>query len=147
MESVVRAAVLYLSLMVVIRLAGARSLAQITTFDFVLLLIIGEAAQQALLGDDYSITNAVLAVVTLIAIEIFVTRVQLRRPSLRKWLEGAPIVLVDNGQPLQERMRAARVEVEDVLEAARSTHGLERLDQVKYAVLEASGGISIIPHR
>jgi uncharacterized membrane protein YcaP (DUF421 family) len=66
-------------------------------------------------------------------------------PRVEKWLEGVPVVLVEHGRPLVDRMRRSRVDVSDVLSAARTRHGLERLEQVKYAVLERSGEISIIP--
>ena len=70
MDSVLRAAAMYLALMVLFKIAGRRSLAELTTFDFVLLMIIGEATQQALLGDDFSMTNSMLVIVTLIVIDV-----------------------------------------------------------------------------
>jgi uncharacterized membrane protein YcaP (DUF421 family) len=120
-------------------------LAQVTTFDLVLLLIVSEATQQGLLGEDFSITNAVIVIITLVGLDIILSTVKRHVPSLDRVLEGAPVVLVEDGEPLAERMGKARVEVEDVLREARSTQGLERLDQIKYAVLERGGDISIIP--
>jgi len=64
---------------------------------------------------------------------------------VEKWLDGVPVIIVVEGKLLQDRMDQARVDADDILEAARQSHGLERLDQIKYAVLERSGGISIIP--
>ena len=145
MDIVLRALVIYAILLLIFRISGKRSLAQITTFDFVLLLVIGEATQQALLGDDFSITNAAIAIVTLIGIDIGMSLLQQRFPGIGPWVEDAPLVLVDDGQPLQRRMRKARISESDILEAAREKQGLERLDQVKYAVLERTGSISIIP--
>jgi uncharacterized membrane protein YcaP (DUF421 family) len=145
MESIVRALVVYLVLLLVFRIAGKRALAQITTFDFVLLLIIGEATQQALLGDDYSIINAVLIIVTLVGTDIGISLWKLRSKTLDKLVDGVPLVIVENGKPLKERMDRVRVDESDVLSAARALQGLERMDQIKYAVLERSGGISIVP--
>jgi uncharacterized membrane protein YcaP (DUF421 family) len=145
MESIVRALVIYLVLLIVFRIAGKRALAQITTFDFVLLLIIGEATQQALLGDDYSIVNAVLIIVTLIGTDIGMSLWKLRSKTLDKLVDGVPLVIVENGVPLKDRMDKVRVDESEVLSAARATQGLERMDQIKYAVLERSGGISIVP--
>jgi uncharacterized membrane protein YcaP (DUF421 family) len=68
-----------------------------------------------------------------------------RFTTLDEWLEGRPVILVDEGHPLEDRMRRARVDREDILAAARERHGLERMEQIKYAVLESSGGISIVP--
>jgi uncharacterized membrane protein YcaP (DUF421 family) len=147
MDSVLRAAAIYLFLLVLFRIAGKRTLSDVTTFDFVLLLIIGEATQQALLGEDFSLTNAFLAILTLIGIDIALSSWQQRWPSLEKWLEGTPLVIVEHGQPLRERMQRVRVSDEDILTAARERQGLARMDQIQYAVLERSGGISIIPKR
>jgi uncharacterized membrane protein YcaP (DUF421 family) len=145
MDSVIRAAVVYLILLVVFRFAGKRALAQITTFDFVLLLIISEAVQNGLVDDDHSITNAVLVVVTLIMIDIGFSLLKRRSKRVEKVLDSLPIVIVEQGRVLEDRMARARVEVEDVLGAAREMHGLMRLADVRYAVLERDGTISVIP--
>jgi uncharacterized membrane protein YcaP (DUF421 family) len=145
MDSVLRAVAIYAILLIIFRIAGKRSLAQITTFDFVLLLVIGEATQQALLGDDFSITNAVLVIVTLLGLDIGLSLIQRRWPRLGPLLDDVPLVLVENGQPIERRLKKARISETDILHAARSLQGLERMDQVKYAVLERTGEISIIP--
>jgi len=147
MDIIARTVAVYLALLVVFRWTGKRSLSEVTSFDFVLLLIVGEATQQALLGQDYSITNAVLVIVTLIGIDIALSLVKQRSTTATKLLEGVPLVIVDDGELLRERMRKARVDVEDIMTAARKLHGLERLEQVKYAVLERNGGISIVPRQ
>jgi uncharacterized membrane protein YcaP (DUF421 family) len=145
MDAVLRAAAIYFLLLVLFRIAGKRTLSDVTTFDFVLLLIIGEATQQALLGEDFSLTNAFLVILTLIGIDIALSLWQQHWPWLDQWLEGVPLVIVEHGQPLRERMQRARVSEEDILTAARERQGLARMDQIEYAVLERSGGISIIP--
>lgn len=145
MQSVLRALVIYGFLLVLLRGFGKRTLAQITTFDLVLLLIIGEATQQALLGDDFSLTTSMLVILTLVGAEVGIDNVKQRRPSLGSTLEGLPLVLVVDGQALEERLTKSRIDVSDILEAARKLHGLERLDQVRYAVLERDGVISVIP--
>jgi uncharacterized membrane protein YcaP (DUF421 family) len=118
-----------------------------TTFDFVLLLIIAEATQQGLIGDDYSITQAVLFIITLVGIDIGLSLLKEKLPLLDKWMEGVPMVIVEDGKPLRERMRGARVDESDVLVAARERQGLERMDQIKFAVLERTGQISIVPKK
>ena len=145
MESVIRAAAIYGILLVVFRLTGNRSLGQITTFDFILLLIISEAIQNGMVGNDYSVTNAFVLVLTLLTLDIGLSLVKSRLPIVARWLEGLPVVIVEHGRPRREQMRASRVDVGDVLTAARKLHGLERLDQIRYAVLERSGDISIVP--
>ena len=145
METILRAATIYFILLLLFRVSGNRALAHITTFDLVLLLIISEAAQNAMVGDDYSIANALVLIVTLIAIDIALSIWKQRAPRVERWLDGVPLVIVENGQPLRDRMDKARVDESDVLAAARQHHGLERMAQIKYAVLERGGGISIIP--
>lgn len=145
MDSVLRAASVYLILMVILRIAGKRTLAQVTVFDFILLLIIGEATQQALLGDDFSIINAAIVIATLVLLDIVLSVLKQRWPRLDRVIDDAPVVIVDNGRLLWDRMNKARIDEQEILVAARELHGLERLDQVKYAVLERHGGISIVP--
>lgn len=145
MDTIIRAAAIYAFLFVVFRVSGKRSLSDITTFDFVLLLIIAETTQQALIGDDFSIVTAVVLISTLFLIEIGLTILKQRSPRLDNFLEGEPVVLVENGRPLQERMDLERVDLDDILEAARRWRGLERVDQIKFAVLERDGNITVIP--
>lgn len=145
MDTVFRALAIYLTLMLVLRGSGKRSLAQITTFDLVLLLILGEATQQAMIGDDFSVTTGVLLIASLIGIDMSFAVLKERWPRLDRLIEGLPLVIVENGRPLRQRMQRSRVDEADVLAAARELQGLERMEQIKYAVLERSGGISIIP--
>lgn len=145
MDAVLRATAVYLFLLLIFRITGKRSLAQITTFDFVLLLIIAETSQQALLGEDFSVTNCFLLVITLVSLEVFLTLVTRRFPALDKIIEGVPLVVVANGRPLRDRLEKSGLEENEILAAARESQGLERMDQIKYAVLERTGGISIIP--
>jgi uncharacterized membrane protein YcaP (DUF421 family) len=144
MESVLRALAIYAVLMVLFRITGKRSLGQITTFDFILLLIISEAIQNGLVGDSYSITNAFVLVTTLVLVDVGLSLVKGRWPRIERYLDGTPLVIVEGGRLLHDRMGKARVDEGDVLNAARR-EGLERLAQVKHAILERNGDISIIP--
>lgn len=146
MDSVLRAAAIYLVLMVLFKIAGRRSLAELTTFDLVLLMVIGEATQQALLGDDFSLVNAVLVIVTLIAIDIGFSLVKQRSPWFSRLLDGGATILVEQGRVLQQRLKHARLDEEDILEASRSAQGIVDISQIKFAILERNGKISIIPY-
>ncbi|MCY1183629.1 hypothetical protein D9M73_242670 [compost metagenome] len=86
-----------------------------------------------------------LVIGTLIAIDMSLSLVKRRWPVVDLWLEGAPLIVLEHGVPLESRLKAARLGVEDILESAREKHGLERLDQISYAILEKNGKISIIP--
>jgi uncharacterized membrane protein YcaP (DUF421 family) len=144
MDSVLRTVAVYGFLLVVFRILGKRSLAQITSFDFVLLLIVGEATQQALLGDDFSLTTAGIVIATLMALELALSLLKEYSSSFDRLMESTPVIIVENGKPLNDRLERERVDLSDIMQAARERHGIERLDQIKYAVLERSGGISII---
>lgn len=147
MDAVLRAAAMYVFLLVLMRVSGRRTLAQMTPFDLVLLLIVAEATQQGLVGDDFSITNAVVVVVTLIGADILVTFLTHRSRGLDRWVNGVPLILIHDGEVIDDRLKKARIDLDDILQQARATQGLERLDQIKYAVLERGGDISIIPRR
>jgi uncharacterized membrane protein YcaP (DUF421 family) len=145
MDAVLRGLSVYIFLLIIFRISGKRSLGQVTSFDFVLLLIIAETTQQALLGDDYSVTNAFLLIGTLVGIDIGLSLLKQRSAKLDQLLEGAPLVIVEDGKPLKDRMDKARVDEEDILHAARELQGLERMEQIKYAVLERNGDITVVP--
>lgn len=145
MDSVLRAAAVYLILLIILRIAGKRTLAQVTVFDFVLLLIIGEATQQALLAEDFSIINSALVIGTLVLLDIGLSVLKQHSDTVDRIIDDTPVVIVDNGKLLRDRMARSRIDEQEILVAARELHGLERLEQIKYAVLERSGGISIVP--
>src|SRR3954452_24132307 len=143
MDPVIRAVGMYVFLFVVLRATGKRSFAALTPFDFVLLLVIGEATQQAMLGSDISFTNAVVVILMLIGLQTLLTLVNSRKTGLENWLQDVPLVDLEHGTPLDDRLRKSRIDADDILERARQLHGLETLDQIKYAVLERDGQISI----
>ena len=145
MESVIRGAAIYLILLLVMRLSGRRTLSEATAFDFVLLLIIAETTQQALLGDDFSITNAVVLFVTLIVIDIGLSELKLWSPRANKLLQGVPTVIVRNGRVDRHALSRSRMTEDDIRTAARQKQGLANLDEVEHAVLETDSGISVVP--
>jgi uncharacterized membrane protein YcaP (DUF421 family) len=145
MDSVIKSLVVYLVLWLVIRSSGRRTLGQLTVFDFILFLMVGGLAQRALTAQDYSLTHAFLIIATFVITDIAVSFLERDVPSIAKILKGVPTILVENGHVLSGRLRRARLTEDEILEAARRTHGLERMDEIKFAILEASGHISIIP--
>lgn len=147
MDPVIRGAVVYLALLVVFRLSGRRTLAETSSFDLVVLLIISETVQQAMVGEDRSLTAALLLVVTIVGLDVLLSLLRQRVRGLDAILEGRPAILIEDGRINDRRMRTARIDLEDVLAAARQGQGLDRLDQIRHAVLEANGSISIIPYR
>jgi uncharacterized membrane protein YcaP (DUF421 family) len=147
MDLVIRGIAVYLFLLLVFRISGKRSLRNATTFDFVLLLIVAETTQQALVGDDASVTGALLLIVVLVGTDVALSLVKRWSSRVDRLLEGQPLVILRNGVPLRRRMSIERVDEEDILSAARETRGLDKLDRIKRAVLERNGAISIVPRR
>lgn len=145
MDIVLRVLAIYLIIVVLFRTMGKRTMAQVTTVDLVLLLVISEATQQAMLGDDYSITTSALAIITLMFVDWMADLLKFKSTKFSRLIEGAPIVLVEHGKPLETRMRKEHININDVLLAARKQQGLLHLTQIEYAILESSGDISIIP--
>jgi uncharacterized membrane protein YcaP (DUF421 family) len=145
MESILRGLAIYFFLLLIFRLSGKRTLSTTTSFDLVLVLIVSETTQQALAGSDHSFTAAAILIVTLVGTDIVLSVLKQRFPAVDRVLDGEPIIIVRNGKALKDRMDSERVDEYEVLEAAREQHGLERIDQVRYAVLERSGHITVVP--
>ena len=145
MNPVVRGLAVYLFVYIIFRISGKRTLAEITTFDFVLLLIISETTTDALIGEDYSLLACFIMVCTLVATDFLFSILKDKSKGFERVADGVPLIIVDKGKPLKKRMQKSKVDEDDVMEAARLLHGLERMEQVKYAVLERDGSISIIP--
>lgn len=144
-QVVVNAVLIYSFLLVVFRVAGRRTLAQTTTFDLVLVLIIGDATQQALLGQDTTLASGGLAVLTLVSLDVALSHLKRLFPIIDRLVEGDPVVLVANGQLRDRAMAANALDEQDVLTAARENHGLADLSSVREAILEKDGKISILP--
>jgi uncharacterized membrane protein YcaP (DUF421 family) len=144
-DTVIRAACVYALLLVIFRIAGKRSLAQITTFDLVLTLIISEAIQQALLDNDNSMTNAFILVITLVVLDVGLSLLKQRSKRVDRIIEGLPVIVLDGDTLHRDRMMRERIDESEIVGAARAAHGLERLDQIKYAVVEPNGRITVVP--
>lgn len=146
MNPVFRGLAIYFFLLIVFRLMGKKSLKETTSFDFVLLLIISEVTQQALVGQDYSLTGAFILILTLIMADLALTLLRQKFKIVDKITDGSPLLIVDNGKPLEKRMKKCKVDADDILQAARLSWGIEKMEQIKYAVLERDGSIAIIPY-
>ena len=141
---VVRTLVVYLVLFVAIRVAGKREIGQMTPFDLVVLLVISNAVQNAMLGPDNSLNGGILAALSLLVVNRLVARFGLRSAWLQEQLVGQPTVLVNDGQLIQENLRREGVSDDEVTQALRE-HGIQELKTVKLAVLEVDGTISVVP--
>lgn len=145
MEIFLRTFTIYLFLLVIFRLTGKRTLSELSTFDFILLLIISEATQNALIEEDYSLTRGLVVIMILVLLDLALSILKKRFRPIEKLTEGVPIILVDHGKLIDKNLAMTHVTHDDIMQTARLSQGLERMEQIKYAVLENSGGISIIP--
>jgi uncharacterized membrane protein YcaP (DUF421 family) len=147
MEPVLRAIGCYLLILIIVRLSGKRGLAQVTIFDLVLLLLISQTVGQALLGQDSSLTTAAIVAITLVALNRINDTAAHRWADMSHVLEDAPLVLIENGHVHEDRLSRMKIRLDDILENGRRDEGVERLEQVKHAILERSGAISIVARK
>jgi uncharacterized membrane protein YcaP (DUF421 family) len=144
MDIVLRAAAIFFFVFLVMRVIGRRELSTLQPFDLIVLVVIGDLVQQGVTQSDYSVTGAILAVTTICLLTVFVSWTSYRIPWLRPALDGAPIVLVEDGKPIEPNLRRERITVEELAAQARLQQ-IESLEDVRWAVLETTGGISFIP--
>lgn len=143
MEVVLRAAAIYLLLLSAVRLIGRRTASQLAPFDLVVLFIFGGIGITAIIGEDHSIAASLSAISTIGLLHVAVSRIKAWSPWFGRVVDGTPVVIFEDGTWHQDRMRALRVLEADVMAAARQ-RGLMRLEQVRYAVAERDGKVSII---
>jgi uncharacterized membrane protein YcaP (DUF421 family) len=138
-----RAVFLYVFIVFVMRVIGRRELSSMTPFDLVLLIILGDAIQQGLTEDDYSVTGAVIAVSTIASLQVFTSYLSFRSERARRIFEGLPIVLVDHGKLVDENLKRERMTADEVAAEMRAKD-IGSLDEVEWAILESNGSVSFI---
>lgn len=141
MEIVVRAAVVYLFLWSITRVVGKRELGQMSAFELVLLVTMGDLIQQGVTQEDYSVTGAMLAVGTFALLLVFFSWVSWRFPRTRPQLEGSPVVVIHDGRLREDVMRYERLPDTELHEALRE-QGIDDLSTVRIGVLEPDGRFS-----
>lgn len=141
---ILRTVVVYAVILVGLRLAGKREIGQMTVFDLVVLLLIANAVQNAMVGPDTSLVGGILAAVVLLLLNTIVARLDLRWPRLRRFVEGSPTLLVLHGEVIADHLWREGLDKE-MLETALREHGVADLNQVEMAVLEIDGSISVVP--
>ncbi len=142
-EFVLRALMVYFVLMLMIRLSGKRSMGQFTSFDILLVVLLGNAVQNALLGEDASVGGGMLLAATLIVLNWVVGWLSARSPRVERWVEGVPVLLARDGNVYRDVLRRELISHEDFQKAMRESGCLE-LDNIRLAVLETNGQISIV---
>lgn len=143
MEIILRATVIYFFLFAVARGTGKRELAQMTAFELILLVTMGDLIQQGVTQEDMSVTGAMLAVGTLALWIVAIGYLSFRFKKLRPTLEGRPVIVLRRGQPLLDVLRLERVTVDELHESARN-QGIATMDEVDLAVLEPDGKFSFL---
>jgi uncharacterized membrane protein YcaP (DUF421 family) len=143
MDIVFRGIVVFVFLYALMRIMGRRELSTFEPFDLILLIILGDAVQQGLTQDDYSLTGAILAVGTIAAMQVFTSYVNFRFPRIRPLLDGEPIVVVQDGKPIERNLKRERMTVDDLAESARQ-QGIGSIEDAAWGVMETTGRISWI---
>lgn len=145
-EKVVRPVLVYVFLVVGLRLAGKRELAQVNTFDLVVLLTISNTVQNAIIGDDTSVTGGLLGAATLLLVNHFVVRFSFLHERLDRWVGGEPAVLIQHGVVKQDGLRHELITLAE-LRAAAHRQGFASLEEVETATIEPGGSLSFVPKR
>src|SRR5256714_3724626 len=143
METVIRVIFVYTSVWACFRVLGRRELSQMAPFELVMLLFVPQFFSRALTRQDYSMTNAVAASTTLFSLVMLTSILSFRVGAFRRFIEARPRVLVKRGQILGEALGYERIASDEIF-AAMHKAGIERLEQVQWAILEADGKIAII---
>jgi uncharacterized membrane protein YcaP (DUF421 family) len=143
MDLVIRALVLFAGVYLLLRVIGRRELAQMEPFDFILLIVLGDAIQQGLTQDDYSVTGAVIAVSTIAAVQVGSSYLSFRSRRARKVLEGEPIVVVQEGKLIESNLKRERMTADEIAEEMR-VQQIASFDEVQWAILETNGQISFV---
>src|SRR3982751_333625 len=145
MATILRAIYAYWFLLITLRLIGRRAVMQSSPFELILIFLFGGTMIQAVVGDDRSMVNAALVVMTIGLMHILVAWLKQRFVMFRKIIDGTPVVLRQDGKWRDDLMHEARLQVEDVMAAARKK-GIARADDIRLAVFERSGTITVIGH-
>lgn len=143
MDIVLRATVAYVFIIFLLRIIGRRELSTLAPSDLVLLVVMGDLVQNGVTQSDQSVTGVFLAVSTFALLTVAVSVMSYKSRRVHTLVQGAPLILVQDGKPIEQNLRSERLNVDDIAEQARG-QGIERLDEVKWCVLEASGAMSFI---
>jgi uncharacterized membrane protein YcaP (DUF421 family) len=143
-DIIVRSAVVYVAIVVGLRLLGKRHMAQLSILDFVLILLISNAVQNAMVGNDNSLGGGLLAAATLIIVNFALSFILYRFRSTEKLFEGTPTLLIHDGKIIHEHLAKERI-TEAELEGSIREHGLDDSTKVKSAIMELDGTISVVP--
>lgn len=144
METVLRVLIVYLFVLFGLRILDKREFSQLSTLELVTLLLIPELVQQALVQDDLSLTNALIAVSTLFVLVFISTLLQYRSKTVSKVVSGSPTVLAADGELIEKHLNQERVSPEEIF-AEMHKAGFSELSQVRWAILETDGTVAIIP--
>lgn len=138
LEKIVRPLIVYFAMVLLLRIFSKRELAQLNPIDFVLLLLISEAVQNAIIGDDTSLSGGVIGVATLLGVNYLMAFIKFRVPRAEKLIEGSPIILIENGKPKNDVLKSAML-TEDDLEVIAHEEGLEKSDEIEKLTLDPNG--------
>lgn len=143
---ILRTTIIYFVILILLRLAGKREIGQLEVFDLVVILLIANGVQNAMVGEDTSLIGGLVAAVTMILVNYAVSMLRMRVPAIRKLIQGQPTTLIQNGRKLPSNMDKEEID-DDMLSAAMRKNGVNAVEDVELATLEIDGSISIVPKR
>jgi uncharacterized membrane protein YcaP (DUF421 family) len=144
MDLVVRAVVAFAFIYLLARVVGRRELSSLQPFDLIMLVVIGDLVQQGVTQNDFSVTGMLLVGSTIALLTVFVSYLSFRFPRLRPALEGEPVIVIEDGKPVDRNLRRNRITLEELAAAARQEQ-IASIDDVRWGVLETNGQLSFIP--
>ena len=144
MDLVFRTAAIFIFILFVTRVTGRRELNSLEPYDIIVLVVLGDLVQQGVTQSDNSVTGAIIVISTIMVLSVVTGWLGFRYRKAREVLEGEPLIVVDNGEPVMRNLRRERITVEEV-EAEARIQQLGSLDDVRWAVLETDGQISFVP--
>ena len=145
-EFVVRAGVVYLFLLILLRMTGKRQVGQMAPFDLVLLLVLSNAVQNSMNGGDNSLVGGLISAATLVGINWVVSWMTFRSKRLEQIIEGRPTILIHDGKIDQKEMSRAQM-TQHELNAALRAYGVSEIEAVRFAILENNGHVTVVPRK
>jgi uncharacterized membrane protein YcaP (DUF421 family) len=143
MDLVIRAAVAYVFIIFILRVMGRRELSSLGPSDLVLIVVLGDLVQNGVTQSDQSVTGMIIAISTFALLTVGMSVLTFKSKRAQTFIEGQPLILVQDGMPVEKNLRAERIRVDDIADEARG-QGIEKIDDIKWCLLETSGSMSFV---
>lgn len=143
MDIVIRAAAAYVFITFILRVMGRRELSSLGPSDLVLIVVLGDLVQNSVTQSDQSVTGMIIAISSFALLTVAMSVLTFKSRRAQTFVEGQPLILVQDGMPVEKNLRAERIRVDDVADEARG-QGIDKIDDIKWCLLETSGSMSFV---